>query len=133
MLGGLTIRRRARTVTPRSMDAYLNLLQEVLDHGAIREDRTEVGTRGVFGRQIRFDLSDGFHAGDHQEDPPEIRNCELLWFLRGDTNVKWLQERGVRIWNEWADEDGNLGPVYGQQWQAFPNPNRAPSTRSPNW
>ena len=101
------------------MNAYLNLLQEVLDHGLIREDRTGVGTRGVFGRQIRFDLSDGFPLVTTKKIHLKSVIVELLWFLRGDTNVKWLQERGVRIWNEWADEDGQPWPGLRQQWRAF--------------
>ena len=110
------------------MDAYLNLLQEVLDHGAIREDRTGVGTRGVFGRQIRFDLSDGFPLVTTKKIHLKSVIVELLWFLRGDTNVKWLQERGVRIWNEWADEDGNLGTV-DQIAQLVKNLQEAPHSR----
>ena len=103
------------------MKQYLELLREVLEEGAERHDRTGTGTRAVFGRQIRFDLADGFPMLTTKSLPLRVIVVELLWFLRGGTNVKWLQERGVKIWNEWADENGDLGPVYGAQWRAWPD------------
>lgn len=99
------------------MTEYLNILRDVFCHGVVREDRTGVGTRGVFGRQMRIDLADGFPLLTSKKIHFKSVAYELLWFLRGDTNVKFLQDNGVTIWNEWADENGDLGPVYGKQWR----------------
>ncbi|MFG0261291.1 MAG: thymidylate synthase [Novipirellula sp. JB048] len=101
------------------MRTYLQLLDEVLNHGLDRDDRTGVGTRGLFGRQMRFDLSEGFPLLTTKKLHVRSIIHELLWFLRGDTNIHYLRENGVSIWDEWADEDGNLGPVYGRQWRCW--------------
>jgi thymidylate synthase len=104
------------------MRTYLQLLDEVLHHGLDREDRTGVGTRGLFGRQMRFDVSQGFPLLTTKQIHVRSVIYELLWFLRGDTNVRWLQRNGVKIWDEWADPYGDLGPIYGQQWRSWPKP-----------
>src|SRR3546814_806487 len=102
------------------MHQYEDFMRHVYEHGVVKTDRTGTGTRSVFGHQMRFDLSKGFPLITTKKLHTKSIFIELLWFLRGDSNVRWLQEQGVSIWNEWADDQGDLGPVYGVQWRSWP-------------
>lgn len=111
-----------QTESPQNVRQYLNLLDDILQNGTVREDRTGTGTMAVFGRQMRFDLSQGFPMVTTKKLHLRSIIIELLWFLKGDTNIAFLKENKVRIWDEWADEEGDLGPVYGKQWRSWAAP-----------
>jgi thymidylate synthase len=104
------------------MHQYEDFMRHVYEHGIAKTDRTGTGTRSVFGHQMRFDLAEGFPLITTKKLHTKSIFIELLWFLRGDSNVRWLQDQGVSIWNEWADQNGDLGPVYGVQWRSWPTP-----------
>jgi len=111
------------------MQQFLSMMRHVRDNGARKEDRTGTGTLSVFGHQMRFDLSQGFPLVTTKKLHTKSIIHELLWFLRGDSNVRYLQENGISIWNEWADENGELGPIYGVQWRSWPTPSGCGTTR----